>query len=59
MVKRWKSVMKARLREKEVGEENESGRELKRIRSQLEAEDVETVVEALCGPGGLVPVARK
>ena len=51
--------MKARLREKYVGEENASGREVRRLKGQFEAEEVEGVVEALCGVGGLVPVGKK
>ncbi|KAK4685678.1 ribosomal biogenesis protein LAS1, partial [Tremellales sp. Uapishka_1] len=59
LISRWKKVIKVRLREKEVGEENPNGRELKRVRRELEQSEVEDVVEALCGVGGLVPVARK
>ena len=50
--------MKARMAEMQVGEENESGREVGRLRAELEGEEVERVVEVLCGEGGLVPVGR-
>jgi ribosomal biogenesis protein LAS1 len=59
LVRRWKSVMKVRMREKDVGEENDTGREVRRLKSDLEGKDGQEVVEALCKVGGLVPVARK
>jgi ribosomal biogenesis protein LAS1 len=58
-VKRWKKVMKLRNRDKEVGEENASGRELKKLRRDFEDVDMEDVVEALCTTQGIVPLARK
>ena len=51
--------MKARVKEKEVGEENASGRELRKLKAEFEGEDVENVVEARCDQGGLVPIGRK
>ena len=59
VVKRWKKVMKERVKGKVVGEENETGRELRKIRKELELLDPEDIAAVLCAPGGLVPVARK
>jgi ribosomal biogenesis protein LAS1 len=59
LVKRWKKVMKVRVSEKIVGEENPSGRELRTIRRDFDVVDVEDIVGPLCTVGGLVPVARK
>lgn len=58
-VKRWKKVMKLRNKDKEVGEENASGRELKKLRRDFEEVDMEDVVDALCTTQGIVPLARK
>jgi hypothetical protein len=58
-VKRWKRVMKLRTSQKIVGEENDSGRELRRIKRDLEMIDPEDLVVVLCGTQGLVPLARK
>ena len=51
--------MKARVRNKVVGDENLNGRELRGLKTEFEAEELENIVDALCGVGGLVPVARK
>lgn len=59
IVKRWKKVMKLRTGQKIVGEENDSGKELRRVRRDLETVDPEDLVAVLCGTQGLVPVARK
>ena len=59
LVKRWKKVMKVRVSEKIVGEENPSGRELRAVRRDLDIVDVEDIVGPLCTIAGLVPVARK
>ncbi|CAD6563923.1 MAG: rRNA-processing protein las1 [Tremellales sp. Tagirdzhanova-0007] len=59
LVRRWKSAMKARVRNKVVGDENLNGRELRGLKTEFEAEELENIVDALCGVGGLVPVARK
>jgi ribosomal biogenesis protein LAS1 len=58
-VKRWKGVMKVRLKERLVGEENETGKEIRSLRRALEEEDAGDVIEALCNLEGLVPVGRK
>lgn len=55
----WKKVMKARVKGREVGEENESGRQLRRLRKELDSFDSEVLSYALCGSDGLVPTARK
>jgi ribosomal biogenesis protein LAS1 len=59
LVRGWKRVMKARVREREVGEETESAREKRGIMRELEGEEEGEVLEALCGQEGLVPVGRK
>ncbi|WWD17939.1 hypothetical protein CI109_102384 [Kwoniella shandongensis] len=59
LVKRWKKVMKSRLREKEVREEDESAREMRRVRKALEGEDGEVLVRVLAEVGGLVPIAAR
>jgi ribosomal biogenesis protein LAS1 len=59
LVKRWKGVIKLRLKEKIAGEENDSGREIRSLRKLLAEEDPSEVAEALCGLEGLVPVGRK
>ena len=47
--------MKARLRERIAGEDDE----LRRQKVELVREDLDSVLEDLCGEGGLVPIARK
>jgi ribosomal biogenesis protein LAS1 len=59
LIKRWKGIMKFRLSERVVGEENDSGRELRGLRKALAEEDALDIVEALCGADGVVPVGRK
>ena len=59
LVKRWKKVMKLRTGQKIVGEENDSGKEVRRIKRDLEMVEVDDLVVVLCGTQGLVPVARK
>lgn len=59
LVGRWKRLMKDRLRDREVAEDTDRAKELRRIKRQLEAEEVEDVVEALCGSEGMIPLARK
>ena len=54
----WKHTMKTRQREKEVGEENETGKELKKCKKMMEGVGVDAMVSMLCRPGGLVPVAK-
>ena len=51
--------MKLRTGQKIVGEENDSGKEVRRIKRDLEMIEVEDLVVVLCGTQGLVPVARK
>ena len=51
--------MKLRTSQKIVGEENDSGKELRRIKRDLEMVDPEDLVGVLCGTQGLVPLARK
>ncbi|ORX37327.1 Las1-like-domain-containing protein [Kockovaella imperatae] len=58
LIKRWKRVNKSRLREKEVGSENASGREIQSIKRDLERIDKAELVEALVSQGGLVPLAE-
>lgn len=58
LVRRWKRVMKTRQRGRVVTEEDETGREVKRLASELMREDMDEVIEVLCEPGGLVPVSR-
>ncbi|KAK8865876.1 hypothetical protein IAR55_001024 [Kwoniella newhampshirensis] len=57
LVKGWKKVMKLRLREREVREEDESAREMRRIRKDLQDEDGEVLVRVMGEVGGLVPIA--
>ena len=59
LMKGWKKVMKSRLREREVGEENDSGREIRRLKKEIFEEGVEEVIVVLLGEGGLVPIAKK
>jgi ribosomal biogenesis protein LAS1 len=59
LLKRWKKVMKVRVKEKIAGEENETGYELRRLRKEMESEDVEDLAEVLCTVGALVPMARR
>jgi ribosomal biogenesis protein LAS1 len=59
VVKRWKKAMKLRVRDKLVGEENETGREMKKIKRELEAIDPEDLAAALVSTEGLIPLARK
>ncbi|WVQ85551.1 hypothetical protein IAT38_007717 [Cryptococcus sp. DSM 104549] len=61
LLRKWKKVMKTRLREKEVREEDASGKEMKRVRRELEGEvgGVEAVVRALAEVGSLVPIAKR
>ncbi|TXT13363.1 hypothetical protein VHUM_00730 [Vanrija humicola] len=58
LVNRWKKVVKARVRAREVGLENESGQAMRRLKRELEGADAEEVVEAVVRVG-LVPVGRK
>ena len=58
LVRRWKRTMKLRLRERNVGEENTSGREVIRIKKDLESLEDEDVAEALISDGGLVPTSE-
>ncbi|WOO77556.1 Protein LAS1 [Vanrija pseudolonga] len=58
LVSRWKKVVKARVRAREVGMANESGQALGRLKREVEGADVEELVEAVVRVG-LVPVARK
>lgn len=57
LVKRWKKVMKDRVKDLEVGE----GREMEGLKKAFErfAGDGEGIVEVLCCEGGIVPVARR
>lgn len=59
LVGRWKRLMKDRLRDREVAEDTARAKELRRVRRGLESEEVEDVVEALCGTEGMIPLARK
>lgn len=59
IVKRWKRAMKIRIRDKLVGDENETGREIKKIKRELEVMDPEDVVSALITVEGLIPLARR
>lgn len=58
-IRRWKKVVKYRLREKEVREEDESGREVRKVKKELESEEGDAIVDTLCQVGSLVPLARK
>lgn len=58
LVSRWKKIVKARVRAREVGMENESGQALRRLRREVDGAEVEELVEAVVRVG-LVPVARK
>lgn len=50
--------MKVRMRERLVLEEDDLGRELKAVKREILNEDLEDVVQVLCGVGGLVPVSK-
>ncbi|KAL1408187.1 rRNA-processing protein las1 [Vanrija albida] len=58
LVNRWKKVVKARVRAREVGMENESGHALRRLQREIEGADPEELIEAVVRIG-LVPVGRK
>lgn len=57
LVDRWKRIIKSRL--KAETSEVEFERESKRLRRELDDEDVIEVAEALASVGGLVPLAKK
>lgn len=59
LVKRWKRAMKIRIRDKLVGDENETGRELRKVKRELETVDPEDVISLLVGVEGLIPLARR
>ena len=59
IIKRWKKAMKIRVRDKVVGEENETGREIRKIKRDLELVDPEDIITALCTVEGIIPLARK
>ncbi|WVN90311.1 uncharacterized protein L203_105547 [Cryptococcus depauperatus CBS 7841] len=60
LMKRWKKVMKIRLRENEVREEDASAVEMKRVKKEIEdMAGVEYVVKSLVEAGGLVPLAKR
>jgi ribosomal biogenesis protein LAS1 len=58
LIKRWKKVMKERIREREVGNGGERGREVRNLKREF-AELGSDVVDGLISAGGLVPLARK
>jgi ribosomal biogenesis protein LAS1 len=58
LVARWKKVVKARVRARDVTKESASGRAVKALLREFEGEDAEDVVEAVVRTG-LVPVGRK
>ncbi|WWD09348.1 hypothetical protein V865_007471 [Kwoniella europaea PYCC6329] len=55
LIKRWKKVIKFRLREKEVREQDQSALELNKIKGSLQNHDLRLIVNVLIGEGGLVP----
>lgn len=57
LVERWKKVIKGKL--KAELSEVEFEREAKRIKRELDEEDIGEVVEALASVGGLIPLAGK
>ncbi|WVQ71203.1 hypothetical protein IAR50_000728 [Cryptococcus sp. DSM 104548] len=61
LLRRWKKVMKTRLREKEVREEDASGMEMRKVRRDLEGEvsGVDVIVKSLIEVGSLVPLAKR
>lgn len=58
LIKRWKKVMKERIREREVGNGGERGREVRNLKREF-AEVGADAVDGLVAVGGLVPLARK
>ncbi|WVR05837.1 hypothetical protein IAU60_002863 [Kwoniella sp. DSM 27419] len=59
LIKRWKRVMKLRLREKEVREEDATAKEMRQVRKELQSHDARALVAVLVAEGGLVPIAPK
>ncbi|ODO07509.1 hypothetical protein L198_01088 [Cryptococcus wingfieldii CBS 7118] len=61
LLRRWKKVMKTRLREKEVREEDVSGLEMRKVRRDLEGEvsGVDGIIKSLIEVGSLVPLAKR
>ncbi|WRT64084.1 uncharacterized protein IL334_001012 [Kwoniella shivajii] len=57
LTRRWKKVIKTRLREKEVREEDQSAIEMRKIQRDLTNEPTDVIVDVLVGQGGLVPLA--
>lgn len=57
LVERWKRIIKSKL--KAETSEVEFERESRRLKRELDDEDVVEVAEALASVGGLVPLARK
>lgn len=58
LVGRWKKIVKTRVRARDVTNESESGQALRRLKRDIEAENVEDLVEAVVRVG-LVPVSHK
>lgn len=56
LIGRWKRVAKARLRE---GTGAAESKEEKRVKKDIEGEDVRDVVDAMLFVGGLIPLATK
>ncbi|KAK1925784.1 Las1-like-domain-containing protein [Papiliotrema laurentii] len=59
LIRRWKKAMKTRVRDKVAGEENETGREIRKVKRDIEVVDPEDVIAALCTVDGLIPLARR
>ncbi|WWC86186.1 uncharacterized protein L201_001059 [Kwoniella dendrophila CBS 6074] len=65
LIKKWKKVIKLRLREKEVREEDESAIEIRKIKKDLltsfllqpSSNNLDLIVNVLCQKGILVPIA--
>ncbi|WWC58577.1 uncharacterized protein I303_101120 [Kwoniella dejecticola CBS 10117] len=57
LLKRWKKVMKTRLREREVREEDQSAVELRKIKKLLQAFEGSLIIDCLLAKGGIVPLA--
>ncbi|KAK6905644.1 hypothetical protein I203_106474 [Kwoniella mangroviensis CBS 8507] len=55
LIRRWKKVIKFRLREKEVREQDQSALELNKIKGSLQNHHLGLIVNVLIGEVGLVP----
>ncbi|WVW82225.1 hypothetical protein I302_104231 [Kwoniella bestiolae CBS 10118] len=55
LIKKWKKVIKFRLREKEVREQDQSALELNKIKGSLQGSQLGLIIGVLVGDGGLVP----